>query len=214
MTKGRTRVAQRDRDVEVLRASLSPTPESTARPVIVILSGLPGSGKSHFGRRLVEQVPLLVLQSDHLRKALFPHPSYTDAESARLFDAYHALIEDLLAHGTPLLIDATNLVEAHRERLYRAARRPEVRPILVRLTAPREVIYRRLQRRSRGMDPEDRSDAGREVYDRMCAAVEPVRRDHSVVDTSKDIGSAVSEIAREVRLWMDEMAGTKPVDMS
>ena len=59
--------------------------------------------------------------------------------------------------------------------------------VLVYLTAPREVAYRRLQRRSQGTAPEDNSDAGREVYDRMRSAVEPIRRGHLVVDTSKDI---------------------------
>lgn len=210
MGKARTRVAQRDQDMEVLRASLPPGPESTARPVMVILSGLPGSGKSYFGRRLVEQVPLLTLQSDGLRKILFPNPSYAEEESARLFDACHALIEDLLARGTPLLIDATNLVESHRERLYRAARQPGVLTVLVYLTAPREVAYRRLQRRSQGTAPEDNSDAGREVYDRMRSAVEPIRRGHLVVDTSKDIAPAVAEVAGKARLWMQGTAGANP----
>ena len=54
-----------------------------ARPVMVVVSGLPGSGKSHFSRRLAEQVGLFTLESDVLRTALFPSPSYTRSESRR-----------------------------------------------------------------------------------------------------------------------------------
>ena len=65
---------------------------------MVVISGLPGSGKSYFSRKLVAEVPLTVLEGDVLRGVLFPRPSYTSSESARLFEACYTLIRDLLRH--------------------------------------------------------------------------------------------------------------------
>ena len=202
MKDTRQTTSQRYRDVEKLRAGLPDLAGSVARPVMVVVSGLPGSGKSHFSRRLAEQVPLLVLQSDALRKVLFPSPSHTKEESARLFTACYSLIEELLEQGVPLLLDATNLIEAHRKRLYYIAERLGVKPVLIYLEAPPKVVFQRLKARSQRRDSEDQSDAGWDVYFRMSSTVEPIKRDHLVVDTSKDISPAIASVAHDIKLWM------------
>ncbi|MCZ6891349.1 MAG: AAA family ATPase, partial [Chloroflexi bacterium] len=58
-----------------LLESLERLPEPVARPVLMIISGLPGTGKSHFSRRLTERVALAMLETDALRKALFSVPT-------------------------------------------------------------------------------------------------------------------------------------------
>ena len=188
--------------VERLRRGLGPAPPAVANPVMVVISGLPGSGKSYFGRRLVEQVPLLVIESDALRKVLFRNPTHSGTESARLFDACHALIDEQLEHRVPLLIDATNLVEDHRERLYQIAEQNKAKVVHVHVTAPSEVVYRRLEEREMGANPEDHSSADWLVYRNMHFKAEPIRRSHFVVDTSQDISPAVANVVREIRRWM------------
>ncbi|MCE2463318.1 MAG: ATP-binding protein [Dehalococcoidia bacterium] len=191
-----------DRDVERLRASLPEMPPAAERPVMVIVSGLPGTGKSYFSRRIVSQVPLLVMESDVMRKVLFPDPGYTPSENRRLFRAYHSLIDDLLGHKVPLLLDATNLVESHREGLYRIAEGRGVGIIIVYLKASPDVVYQRLEGRSKGMDREDNSEADWRVYRRMQSTVQPIGRDHFAFDTSGDISPAVARVVQEIRCFM------------
>jgi len=192
----------RSRDVEVLQAALPPLPEPLARPVLVVVVGLPGTGKSHFSRRLAERFPMAVLETDALRKALFGSPTYSAEESARLFRAVHALIESLLRRGIPVLLDATNLVEANREHLYHIADKTGARLILVRVEAPPEVVRERLARRQQDTHREDHSDAGWEVYQRMRQAVDPIRRQHYVVDTTRDIRPVLDRIVRDILRWI------------
>ena len=195
-----------DRDVERLRASLPEVPP-VERPVLVVVSGLPGTGKSYFSRRIVSQVPLLVLESDVLRKVLFPDPEYTPSENRRLFRACHSLIDDLLGRKIPLLLDATNLVESHRESLYRIAEGRGAETIIVYMKAPPDVVYQRLEGRSKGVDLEDNSDADWRVYRRMRSAVQPIRRDHFEFDTSGDISPAVARVVQEIRRCMSTNSG-------
>ena len=198
MRETRNRVSQHPENVELLRATLLKGTLPVAKPVMVVISGLPGSGKSYFSRRLVEKVPLLVLESDVLRKALFPSPSYTNSESASLFRACHALIYDLLGQGVPLLLDATNLLDGHRERLYHIADLLGAKLILLHLKAPPEVVYQRLKGRSERRDQEDQSSADWEVYQRMSSTAEAIKRDHFVVDTSRDLSPAIAKVVREI----------------
>jgi len=100
-------------DIDKLRQSLGSLPPPQIKPPFVIVSGLPGSGKSFFCRRLAERSPFLILSSDALRKVLFPNPQYSESENKQLFPACHALIEELLKKGIGVIFDATNLVERH-----------------------------------------------------------------------------------------------------
>ena len=186
-------------DVQKLKQGLGELPEPVANPVFVIVSGLPGTGKSHFSRKLAEQLPSVILESDALRKRLYPSPTYSAQESHRLFNACHRLIEELLDSGITAILDATNLVEQHRERLYIISQRLKAKLIIVRVEAPREVVLQRLQGRSRGIDPGDNSDADSGVYQRMRAGAERIRRNHFVVDTSRDITPVVDKIVRAAR---------------
>ena len=188
--------SQISQDVDKLRQSLGLLPEAVANPVFVVVSGLPGTGKSFFCCRLAERSSFCVLESDALRKALFPLPDYSTAESARLFAACHSLIEWLLGKGVPLIFDATNLSERHRERLYRISERTGAKLILVRVDAPLDVVYERLQARSNGGNPGDKSDADWGIYRRMKPRVDKIQRNHFAVDTSRDIAPVINKIIR------------------
>jgi len=183
-------------DAHRLAGSLGLLPEPVVRPTLVVVSGLPGTGKTYFCRKLLERVPFVVLESDALRKTLFPASTYSLDESARLFLAIHHLIEDLLKKGVAVILDATNLVEYHRERLYSIAERLKARLILVRLYAPPEVVYERLKARAEGKAVTF-SDADWEVQ-RMRPTAERIRRAHFAVNTAKDTAPVIDKIVREI----------------
>lgn len=183
-------------DVEKLREGVGELPEPVIKPTLVLATGLPGTGKSYFCRKLAEKVPMVILESDHLRKLLFPHPVYSAEESARLFRAVHELIRGLLNRGVNVALDATNLEEHHRERLYHIADQLDAGLIIVRLKAPAHVVQARLEGRAMGVDPSDHSEADWQVFRKMEPAAEPIKRNHFQVDTSKDIEPYLKKIAR------------------
>ena len=186
-------------DVKKLMDSLGKLPEPTISPALIVVSGLPGSGKSYFSRRLAERLPLPIIESDAMRQILSAKPDYSPGESERLFHACHALIGNLLRKGISLIFDATNLIERHREQLYRIADSADAKLIIVRLEAPPELVRQRLERRQTEPDQNDKSDADWKVYQKMTATAEKIRRNHFAVDTSKDIAPAIEKIVREAR---------------
>jgi hypothetical protein len=192
-------LAQRVSDVQQLTESLGQLPEPVVEPAFIVVSGLPGTGKTYFCSKLAERLPFVILESDALRKALFLLPSYSPQESNRLFQVCHLLIEKLLKRGIPLILDATNLSERYRERLYSIAYRFDVKLILVRVEAPVEVVRERLKVRQTGVNPEEKSDADWDVYQRMKPAVQKICRNHYAVDTSRDITPVLDKIVREVK---------------
>ncbi len=186
-------------DVQRLTESLGQLPEPMVEPAFVVVSGLPGTGKSYFCSKLAERLPFVIVESDALRKSLFPLPNYSPQESSRLFQACHLLIERFLKKGIPLILDATNLSERYREHLYNIADRLNVKLILVRVEAPSKVVHERLEARQKATSPGNKSDADWEVYQKMRLAVQQIRRNHYAVDTSRDITPVLDKIVREVK---------------
>ena len=185
-----------DEDLEKLKRSIKLLPQPQVNPPLIVVSGLPGAGKSFFCRKLAERLPCLILASDTLRRILFPSPQYNETENRRLFSACHVLIEELLRSGIPIIFDATNLVERHREFLYRAADRASAKLILVWVEAPTEVVKQRLLAREEAAALEYDSEAGWDVYQRMKTRRQRIRRSHFVVDTSRDISPVIDKIVR------------------
>ena len=188
-----------DEDVWKLRQSLNGLPQPQVDPPLIVVSGLPGTGKSFFCRKLAERLSFLVLASDTLRKILFTSPQYQESENKRLFSACHILIEELLRKGIPVIFDATNLLEHHREYFYRAAERAGAKLILVCVEAPTEVVRQRLLAREKAPMPQCDSEASWEVYNKMKPRREKISRNHLVVDTSQDITTVIDKIVRATK---------------
>ena len=168
-------------------------------PRLLMLAGLPGSGKSTFAREIVSRQPFLVLESDRLRKTLVPRPQYTADEHSRVFRACHRLIDEFLGQGYPVILDATNLGQRNRRPVMAIARKHNAPLAIAVVTAPPELVRRRLAEREAGMDPGTWSDAGVAVYSRMEPAWQPVRSRHFEVDTSRDVAPALEKVLEWAR---------------
>ncbi|MGD1120198.1 MAG: ATP-binding protein [Dehalococcoidales bacterium] len=184
-------------DVRRLTDSFEHPPAPEARPGIIVVSGLPGTGKTYFCRRLAERLPCIVLESDALRKQLFPAPDYSGEESVYLFRTIYRVIEELVKKGSTVALDATNLAERHRERLYSIAERLNARLVLVSVDAPPELVQERLRRRVK--EAGNKSDASWKVYQQMKPTEEKIKRRHFTVDTSRDITPVIEKVIKEVK---------------
>jgi len=187
---------QLDRDLLKLKESLGPLPEAMVNPGFVVVSGLPGTGKTFLCKKLAERQTFYVIESDTLRKVLVARPDYSASESARLFAAIHSLIEWLLDKGVPICFDATNLSERNREYLYRISDRTGARLVLVSVEAPAEVARQRLLARKTGPASDTKSEADWEIYQQMKHKAQKIMRNHFVVDTSRDIAASIDKIIR------------------
>lgn len=178
---------------------LANTSETTVHPVLIMISGLPGTGKSYLARKLVERLPFVVIETDFVRKTLFPKPTYTVQESGWVHGTCHDLIRRLLTRGVRVIFDATNLIEYQREMIYHLAEKAGARLMIVKTIAPEEVVRERLKRRREELTPQDVSDADWRVYKRMSSRQQKIGRSHLVIDTSGDIDEAVNKILHIMR---------------
>ncbi len=128
-------------------------------PLLVVMTGLTGTGKSTVADLLADRLGFVVLRSDELRKKLaglspgrrspevYQRGLYDPAMTAR---TYRALLEagrEILADGRPVVLDATFNRAGDREAAQRLAARTGARFRLVETTCDEILAQRRLRTR-------------------------------------------------------------------
>lgn len=193
---------RREADVARLRHELVKQAPSTRAPALILLSGLPGTGKSHLAAALASRYGLLVLRSDEVRKALYPTPRYTRTENGRVYLTCYALVETLLADGHALVFDATNLLKRGRRRAQMVAHARGARFLTIVTTSPPDVVADRLRRRAAGQSEAYSSDADWLVHERLAGTMEAISAASEgalVVDTSAGLGPAYDAVEQLLR---------------
>jgi predicted kinase len=82
---------------------------------MVIVFGLPGSGKSYFAQRLAKMLGADYVNSDRVRKELFPIRTYSEEEKSKVYEAMLNKMEEAIAKGKKLVLDATFYKKATRK---------------------------------------------------------------------------------------------------
>jgi predicted kinase len=160
-------------------------------PGLIILSGLPGTGKTTFARSLRSLLAFEHIETDALRRELYREPRYTPREHAAVFAAaeYHA--SQAIRAGRIALVDATNLQRSGRARFLRLARREGCPLVAVRVLAPDDAVRQRLSEPRGG-----HSQAGLGVFELMRGRAETFTSPVIVVDTRFSLGPSLRVVAR------------------
>jgi len=86
----------------------------------VWITGLPASGKSSITRELMKKlddlgVPMVVLESDKMRKILTPEPTYSEKEREQFYRAIVLIGELITRSGMNVIFDATANRRGYRD---------------------------------------------------------------------------------------------------
>ena len=161
------------------------------RPALILLSGLPGAGKTTFAHALAAALEFTHVESDALRRALSATPSYTPDESGAVFAQAEALATAALIAGRHVLIDATNLSNRDRRRFLRLAERAAATLLAVRITAPEGVIRERLANPRAGF-----SQATNATYDLMRGRATRFTPPSIVIDSRFPLAPSIDLVLR------------------
>ena len=199
MRKAVRNSSQYDSDLRTIKTVLfNELPDKTVidfeHPFLVILSGLPGTGKSYFANRLTAHIKSAIVGSDRTRKLLISNPVYSKSEHARIFAICHILIEDLLSQGYVTIFEATNLTAKSRLPLQKIARKLDIPSLCLVFTAPEDLIKKRLMDRTYNIDNSSYSDADWAVYSKLKPSQETPETDYWTIDSSQDISQVLDDL--------------------
>ena len=93
------------------------------KPILYLLLGLPGSGKTTAGAELSKLTGAVHLSSDSFRLSLFERPQFTQDEHDVLYKMLDYMCELLLASRTSVVYDANLNRYEHRQEKYKIAKK-------------------------------------------------------------------------------------------
>jgi len=122
--------------------------KSAPGPKLIIVCGLPGSGKTTFSRQIEERLRAVRLCPDEWMDALSIDVYHEDMRG-KIEALQWKLAQELLALGLTVIIEWGTWARSERDTLRLGARALGADVELYYLSAPVEVLFDRLQRRGR-----------------------------------------------------------------
>jgi predicted kinase len=119
------------------------------KPLLILVYGFPGAGKTYFARQLCDQLQAAHVQGDRIRSELFEQPRYDKEENAVVNQLMDYMAEEFLSAGLSVVYDANAMRYAQRHALRDMARRHKAQPLLVWLQIDPETAFLRASKRDR-----------------------------------------------------------------
>src|SRR4051812_39359450 len=104
---------------------------SPTKPLLILLYGFPGAGKTFFARQLTEQLQAAHVHGDRIRGELFETPRYDKEENEVITQLMDYMTGEFLNAGLSVVYDVNAMRVSQRRTLRELARKCHAEPLLV-----------------------------------------------------------------------------------
>jgi predicted kinase len=155
--------------------------------MLVLIAGLPGTGKTTVARAFAEESGAIHLNSDALRRQLGLMGHYTPEAKQKVYDALLDNARDALLKGQTVVVDSTFYNDKVRSVFRQLAHDCQVPLRWVELRAKETTLQQRLQQTR----PD--SEADYQVYLDIRRQFEPLPDERLVIDTDEETAQTAAQ---------------------
>lgn len=146
--------------------------------MIIVVFGLPGSGKSYFAKNLAERLNAKHIKSDEVRAEMEKMGTYDRQSKEAVYQEMVTKMTKLCEPGQILILDATFYKKHLRAMVQKQAAYLNASLYFIRVIANEDVIYQRVSKER----PD--SEADFQAYLKVKEAFEPLDAPHLQLDSS------------------------------
>jgi len=145
--------------------------------MIIVVSGLPGTGKSYFAEKLSDRLGAVHFNSDKLRNALHARGKYTIGDKLHIYRVMAEEAGQVLDQGRSVIVDAT-FYKHEMIDLFIMLAKDHASPVrFIKIEADETLVRERLQRRRTD------SEADVQVYVKIKDEFEELDVPHLVIQS-------------------------------
>jgi len=148
--------------------------------MIIIIFGLPGSGKSYFASKLAKKLQARYVNSDVIRNKLFTVKEYTLEEKMKVYNEMIREMKKAIQQNTNIILDATFYKKSIRNKFSEAVKEFELSILFIEVWTNQKVIIGRLSRKRQY------SDADYAIHLYLKEAFEPMKREHLILQSTQE----------------------------
>jgi predicted kinase len=166
--------------------------------MIIIVFGLPGSGKTYLASRLAKKIGVKRISSDVLRKELVKSPTYSKDEKLLIYKKMFEIMCDYVSNREHLIIDGTFYKAAMRNTYIKQIELQGGEIKFIEIKADKAIIKERLSHERIN------SDADYHIYELIAREFEPYIEDHLILHSTNDnivelLETAISYLAIKLK---------------
>ncbi|MEM3075539.1 MAG: AAA family ATPase [Candidatus Bilamarchaeaceae archaeon] len=166
--------------------------------MLVIICGLPGTGKSTLAKTLAEKIGAATISSDSIRMQILEQRTYSEKEKEIVYEEMFKKAGNLLANGKSVILDATFYKKNYREKAKAHAEKAKTDFFIIECTTDERVLKKRLFSRTKKTSE---SEADFAVYKKVKELFEPISEPHLTVDTSLPLEKQVQLVEKYLGVW-------------
>ncbi len=140
--------------------------------MIIMVSGLPGSGKTFFSRHLQKELTAHYLSTDMIREELGKKGDYDPQTKQLVYERMVEKAEKHLQQGMDVIVDATFHKSSRRDLFRRLALKMGHELVVIEIKASEQTVWQRLAKSRK------HSEADYRVYQKIREESEPLSQPH------------------------------------
>lgn len=148
--------------------------------MIILIAGLPGSGKSYFAVKLAAKLRAIYISSDKVRKALDALGKYSLKDKIAVYVEMVKMTNRLLMDQKTVVVDATFYLNSMRNLFYKLAQKHKSEIHLINIQANETLIKERLSK------PRQDSEADFKVYEQVRDKFQNIPMPHLELESTND----------------------------
>jgi glucokinase len=139
------------------------------KPLVIIVSGPPGVGKTTLGRRIAQELQLPFVNKDGIKELLFDRLGWQDRDWAKklnsaTYDVLYYFVASLLAAGCSLVVESNFKREEDTGKFLALKKRFDFYPLEIQCQAQGEVLLARFRARIGQRHP---GHVDHEIFERL-----------------------------------------------
>jgi predicted kinase len=168
--------------------------------MILIVFGLPGTGKSYFAKHIAEEVEAVHLNTDVVRKKSGLQGQYDEKTKETV---YELLLKEMTAHVSEkrnVIVDGTFQKRKTRDRFLDKSKQLGQQVFFIEMKAGDETVKQRMK------SEREYSEADYQVYLRIKHSFEPMEQAHLVLWSDKE---DIDELVKQAKKHINEHRSDK-----
>ncbi|AEV98649.1 hypothetical protein A4D02_34870 [Niastella koreensis] len=164
--------------------------------MVILVTGLPGCGKSYFAEKLATAIRADYINSDRVRKTMFPIRTYSTKEKLSVYDEMLKKMQQAMQEKKDIVLDATFYSDDIRKKFSGEAGNSVS---VIEVQADETLIKERLQQKRTD------SEADFKVYHLIKTQWEPISDKHLILQSNnKNIKEMLQTAFNYLHLKNDE----------
>ena len=164
------------------------------RPILILLMGIPGSGKTYLARRLSRQLDAAVVSGEKIRMMIVPKPSLRAEEERAVWQVAHLMTEEFLSLNISVVCDFDLNRRSQRRQIQKLAKKYQAEYLVIWQQVNRETALARCGHRDY-KQPDDRYALSLkpETFEALSQLLEPPHQEKALVISGQHTFSGQSQ---------------------